>query len=790
MSVVLEKREASEVDDAPVGKVRLFIDEDGQLSAKDENGDVVAPQALIASLEALVDTKQDASTAVTDAELASEKSARETADATLTAAAAGAKATADAALPKAGGTMTGALTLAGDASTNLQPVTKQQLTAAIDALINGAPEALDTLKEISDRLGLDESAEATLIATVATKLAKSANLSDLASASTSRTNLGLGTAATKDSGAAGEGGKVLAADDRTVLDAKARGCKGDGESNDATAINTAINALNAAGGGTLYFPAGTYLVKSNIALKSKVSIVGAGREAVTIKAAAGVTTAPLTAAEADAIQDVTIRDLTIDGNASAFSGNVFGISITKGTRISITNVRIRNTYHIGVFATGCTDLSIDSCSLHECGKTSTGPNGIQVVKCTRAKVLFNTITDWGNGNNGRAIFVAESPGTQITGNNISNPGSVDSSHMISLDFESHQCVITDNVLTNAAYAGVAHKCIGISVINSSDVLVGNNRLLQPSQNDGSYEPIQVEGTAARVTVTGNHCEFGDDNGITAWGAGGHVVVGNKVRNCSHHGISVNSPNCVVSGNSVKNSGQNPVEGINPSGIALLSGVTDTVAVGNRCYDDQAVKTQLYGVAEFGTADKNTILGNNLAGNSTEAVKAVGANTIVGANLGLTPRKGEVEIHDIGAAAFADEKAAGGQPVLGTALLRSDTGQVGVRTGANAWTALAKEKLSTITDAAEVTPSFSNGNHFLLNAKGNRTIKNVSNRLAGMVVTFDIHNESGGAIVTNWNEAYKFAGAWVDPANGKSRTVTFYCYDGTNWRELCRSAADI
>jgi hypothetical protein len=145
-----------------------------------------------------------------------EKAARESGDSTAMAAAAAAQAIADAALPKSGGTMTGPVTLAGDPSTNLQPATKQFVAAQIAALINGAPGALDTLKELADALGSDESAITALTSVVAGKLGAASNLSDLVDAVAARANLGLGSAAVKDSGALGEANKVLAADDATM----------------------------------------------------------------------------------------------------------------------------------------------------------------------------------------------------------------------------------------------------------------------------------------------------------------------------------------------------------------------------------------------------------------------------------------------------------------------------------------------------------------------------------------------------------------------------------------------
>jgi polygalacturonase len=65
---------------------------------------------------------------------------------------------------------------------------------------------------------------------------------------------------------------VRAADAKPlVYDVRASGAAGDGKTLDTPAINKAIDAANAAGGGTVYFPAGTYLCYS-IHLKSNVAL--------------------------------------------------------------------------------------------------------------------------------------------------------------------------------------------------------------------------------------------------------------------------------------------------------------------------------------------------------------------------------------------------------------------------------------------------------------------------------------------------------------------------------------
>lgn len=85
------------------------------------------------------------------------------------------------------------------ASTNTtQLATTAFVQAAVAALINGSPGALDTLQELAAALGNDPNFASTITTALAGKLAKASNLSDLTSASSARTNLGLGTLATQN----------------------------------------------------------------------------------------------------------------------------------------------------------------------------------------------------------------------------------------------------------------------------------------------------------------------------------------------------------------------------------------------------------------------------------------------------------------------------------------------------------------------------------------------------------------------------------------------------------------
>jgi hypothetical protein len=99
---------------------------------------------------------------------------------------------------------------------------------------------------------------------------------------------------------------------------------------------------------------------------------------------------------------------------------------------------------------------------------------------------------------------------------------------------------------------------------------------------------------------------------------------------------------------------------------------------------------------------------------------------------------------------------------------------------------------SITYSASMTPDLFVANNSIITATNGTafTINAPLNPFHSQISTYTIRNTAGGALgAATWNAAFKLGAAWTQPANGFSRSVGFR-YDGTNYIELWRSAADV
>lgn len=152
------------------------------------------------------------------------------------------------------------------------------------------------------------------------------------------------------------------------------GAVGNGTVNDTAAIQAAINAVSAYGGGELEFPltgGGTY--KCNVVLKPGVSLRGASRDVTLIPA----TNSPVITLQVDAdVERCAIRELTIDGTA------------TQGSFTAQDGIRMAP--DIGNFHTS---VQIVDCLIKNCGSDGVvlyGAAGAAVVEHVGLVQLIRT----------------------------------------------------------------------------------------------------------------------------------------------------------------------------------------------------------------------------------------------------------------------------------------------------------------------------------------------------------------------------------------------------------------
>lgn len=153
------------------------------------------------------------------------------------------------------------------------------------------------------------------------------------------------------------------------VSAKTYGAKGDGETDDTAAIQAAIDAVHAAGGGAVVFPAGTYTISATLVLYQKVCLYAVAPNLVTIQLADDSNCPMLKSYRFDDFSggnafkvgddpDMTwgwsIRNLTFDGRRANQSGTVdswssMGGLFLYGRRCSMENVYINRMKGIALY---------------------------------------------------------------------------------------------------------------------------------------------------------------------------------------------------------------------------------------------------------------------------------------------------------------------------------------------------------------------------------------------------------------------------------------------------------
>jgi polygalacturonase len=134
------------------------------------------------------------------------------------------------------------------------------------------------------------------------------------------------------------------------------GAKGDGTSDDTTAINNTINATYNKGGGTVYIPDGTYMVNAvkSVTLKNNVNLVLSG--GATLKALPAYSSQHYKIVNVNQVSNVSVTGGKIVGDRHTHldTGGEWGmgINITGSNYIRVSNISISDCWGDGIYIGG------------------------------------------------------------------------------------------------------------------------------------------------------------------------------------------------------------------------------------------------------------------------------------------------------------------------------------------------------------------------------------------------------------------------------------------------------
>jgi len=333
-----------------------------------------------------------------------------------------------------------------------------------------------------------------------------------------------------------------------VFDVKEFGASGDGFSDDWGAIQKIINHAVDAKGGTLYFPAGVYMLSRDIVIPlSDMSIRGCGTSSILRmlpKASSNVITVK-------GLNRISISDIQIDGNKANVAQiaiqytKLSGIWLQNCNGVTIKNCYIHDSYVSGIMANGgCSNLIISNNRLE-----NNFDNQIYIraqdqspyTPCTYGTINANEC----NNGSFSGIQVLGSSYFAITGNTCHGNGPTQGQgDGIGSEGASH-ITISGNTCSNNGVQGIQTRYTsetGTNQVSSHIAITGNE----------VYGNVSPNGDSGGIGINDT------DDVVVA----GNIVYGNGIGINVNNGTGLGVNHCQIIGNSVRaNSGSGSISGI-------------------------------------------------------------------------------------------------------------------------------------------------------------------------------------------------------------------------------------
>ena len=380
-------------------------------------------------------------------------------------------------------------------------------------------------------------------------------------------------------------------------------------------------------GGTVYLPAGLYIITQSLQIGSGTVLLGDGIGLTTVRAAAGFSPARvgtntgavmLTTTGNTAQNHIGIRGITFDGNQATITSipayadgpECAPVSLWNSTAITIDSIEVINAVGYSIYTQLCTRVLIAHCKVVSGAGSALGTNqqdAIHVTGCAQVRILGNDV-DTGTGSAGDDGVAVQALGTACT-----------------------DIAVTGNMI-RAAQSGI-HLAIG-GAANISDIDVSGNDVWQVTGGDGFRADTSSSGAVSAVAVTGNTFRNLPQHGINiAVPFTGLQIAGNELDTATNglaNGISVSGggKDLSITGNTFSNWGA-------ATGItAGLSGAGITgFAIDANVLDMSAGTSAANGIAVIDSAD-GSVTGNIVLGSTQASSDGIKINGITVAPLGL------------------------------------------------------------------------------------------------------------------------------------------------------------